>query len=147
MVFYNSIIAKWLLLKGFQAVTIGPFIFIRRRKEEVNRRLINHERIHVTQWFETMLLSLWVLLLLVNPLGVPLWTLALTPIAFYVWYAVEYIIRRLFSNRDHREAYRNIVFEREAYENEWDLCYIRKHRMLYDFIWYYHYKSINRKEV
>ena len=39
---------------------------------------------------------------------------------FYVWYVVEWIVR-LFGSGN---AYRNISFEQEAYDNEGDLQYL-----------------------
>lgn len=42
---------------------------------------------------------------------------------FYLWYAIEWIVR-LIQYKDSHEAYRNISFEREAYNNEYDDEYL-----------------------
>ncbi len=43
-------------------------------------------------------------------------------ILFYVWYVIEWLIKLLlYFNFD--KAYRNISFEREAYDNQNDLIY------------------------
>ncbi|PKP16117.1 MAG: hypothetical protein CVU07_07960, partial [Bacteroidetes bacterium HGW-Bacteroidetes-23] len=53
---------------------------------------------------------------------------------FLVWYILEYLIR-LIQFRDRNLAYRNISFEREAYQNEKDLHYL-KQRSFWSFINY-----------
>jgi hypothetical protein len=63
---------------------------------------MNHERIHVYQQMELLILP------------------------FYLWYGIEFLIRRLSQN--HQIAYRNIVFEREAYACEINLGYLKKRR-------------------
>ena len=49
-------------------------------------------------------------------------------IGFYLWYIIEYLIR-LIIYRNTKLAYRNISFEREAYQNQYNLDYLsnRKH--------------------
>ena len=71
---------------------------------------INHERIHLRQQLELLILP------------------------FFIWYAIEYGIR-LLQYKDRYEAYRNISFEREAYENELFLEYLKKRR-LWSFLRY-----------
>ena len=85
--------------KGFIAITIWPFIFVRRNLNNID---INHEEIHGAQQKELLL------------------------IIFYLIYIIEWFIR-LFINKDN--AYRNISFEKEAYKHEKDLDYLktRKH--------------------
>lgn len=86
---------------NFMRVTgmaIFPFVFIKNKKP--GPVLLHHEQIHLRQQLE---------------MGF---------IPFYVWYLVEYLIR-LVQYRDHYRAYRNISFEREAFENEASLMYLR----------------------
>lgn len=76
-----------------------PFILLRKSEYRQNSTLINHERIHIRQQLE----------LLVVP--------------FYIWYLTEYYLRYLkYKNPD--LAYRNISFEREAYANEHNPDYL-----------------------
>lgn len=56
-------------------------------------RTIIHENIHLRQQKEMLI------------------------VFFYLWYGIEWIVR-LIQYKDSYEAYRNISFEREAYENE-----------------------------
>ena len=98
------------------AVTIFPFIFVRRQGFKVDKYLINHERIHLAQALE----------LLVFP--------------FYTWYSVEFLFR-FIQYRNYDKAYLNISFEREAYENEGDLEYLKK-RKFWSFLKYIKTKKV-----
>ena len=83
--------------KGFVAITIFPFIFTKDK----NAITINHEKIHLRQQAEMLILP------------------------FFIFYLVEAIIR----------GYRSISFEKEAYENENNLNYL-KNRKLYSWVKY-----------
>lgn len=92
-----------LLPRRFHAITLFPFIFLRRGGAE-NDILINHERIHLRQQIELLILP------------------------FYVWYIIEYLLK-LIIYRNHEKAYKNICFEREAYRNDEDLDYLKARKM------------------
>lgn len=95
------IVFKYLLPKGYRAITLFPFIFLLRKEDKRNAILVNHERIHIRQQLELLVLP------------------------FFIWYAFEFLIR-LLQYKNRREAYRNISFEREAYKNEKDLDYLKQ---------------------
>jgi hypothetical protein len=76
-----------------------------------NKVLINHEKIHLEQQLE----------LLVIP--------------FFVIYGLEFLFR-LLKHRNWYLAYKNISFEREAYINENKLDYLKKRRF-WGFINYF----------
>ena len=71
---------------------------------------MNHERIHLKQQFELLI------------------------IPFFIWYGLEFLVR-LLQYRNRRDAYLNISFEREAYQNEFDLEYLKK-RHFWSFLKY-----------
>lgn len=80
------------------AITIFGFIFIKKGYD--SKRLINHESIHVEQYKETLF------------------------IGFLLIYALHWLMNVLiYRNLD--EAYYNIILEREAYANEYDLGYLK----------------------
>lgn len=85
--------------KGYVAMTIWPFIFI-RFGVRVPANTIDHESIHGRQQLEMLI------------------------IPFFIWYGIEFLIRTIFGKGN---AYRNISFEREAYANEDNPDYL-KHR-------------------
>ena len=104
------IVFKYLTPRGFRGLTFYPFVFILNKKDKLNVVFINHERVHLRQQLE----------LLVVP--------------FYVWYGLEFLLR-LLQYRNRRKAYYNISFEREAYGNEKDLNYL-KQRSFWNFLKY-----------
>lgn len=99
------IVNKFLLRKRFVGVTLWPFIVMKHRALEEDVVFMNHERIHLKQQQELLVLP------------------------FFVWYGIEYLIR-LIQYRDRYRAYRNISFEREAYDKEADLEYLEERRFL-----------------
>lgn len=108
---------------GFIAMTIFPFIFIRKKMswcfDDVDER---HETIHGRQQIELLLLL------------------------FFVWYGIEYVVRWICYGFDGHLAYRNISFEQEAYLNENDLSYPYE-RKLYSFVRYLFKKTYVRDAI
>lgn len=94
------LVLKW-LPKGVLALALFPFVLLKNKKFRNNTVLINHERIHLRQQLELLVLP------------------------FYIWYLLEYLFR-LIQFRKHHLAYLNISFEREAYQNEKDLYYLKQ---------------------
>ena len=100
-VVFNDIIP----VKGFLAMCLWPFIFVRNNaSSHYNSVADNHEHIHGEQQKEMLI------------------------VLFYVWYLVEWLVKWAYY-RNSMTAYKNISFEREAYQNQNDLVYldIRKH--------------------
>lgn len=104
------VVFKHFFRKNYVGLTIWPFIIVKEDNYKDDAVLINHERIHLKQQLE----------LLVIP--------------FYLWYFLEWLLRTILYLNSYR-AYQNISFEREAYANEDDLDYT-KNRKLYSFIRY-----------
>lgn len=100
------------LLKNtkISGITLFPFILLRRNEYKHNKTLINHEKIHIRQQIELLI------------------------IPFYIWYLTEYYLKYL-KYKNPQLAYRNISFEREAYDNDQNLNYL-KQRKFWSFIHY-----------
>lgn len=95
------IVFKYLTPKGFRGITFYPFVFLADKNDKLNLCFVNHERIHIRQQLEMLI------------------------IPFFIWYGLEFLVRWMqFKNR--RAAYLNISFEREAYQNEKDLDYLKR---------------------
>lgn len=95
------IISKYLIPTGYRGITLFPFIFLKYIGDKENAVLINHEKIHIKQQIELLILP------------------------FFLWYGLEYLIKLLyFKNKN--LAYRNISFEKEAYAYENDLNYLSR---------------------
>ena len=93
------LISKYLVPKGYIGITFFPFIFLKYKGLKSNTVLINHERIHLRQQIELLILP------------------------FYIVYSVEFLIR-LIHYKNWYVAYQNTSFEREAYVKEKDLDYL-----------------------
>jgi hypothetical protein len=99
------IVFKYLTPRGFRGLTFYPFVFLADKDDKLNKVFINHERIHMRQQLELLILP------------------------FYLWYFTEYLFR-LIQYKHRKEAYLNISFEREAYKNEKDLNYLKSRSFL-----------------
>ena len=100
------------LLKNtkISAIALFPVILLRRPEDRYNKTLINHEKIHLRQQLELLI------------------------IFFYLWYVIEYYFW-YFRLKDSFLAYKYISFEREAFAMEDDPDYL-KTRKLWSF-WKY----------
>ncbi|WP_412466695.1 hypothetical protein [Pedobacter sp. KLB.chiD] len=94
--------APILIVKKLPAagMAIFPFILLKSARLKNDQEIINHEKIHLRQQLE----------LLIFP--------------FYILYLINYLIN-IIRYKEHDLAYRNIVFEKEAYQHETDLNYLK----------------------
>lgn len=104
------IVTKYLIPKGYRGLAVYPFVFVKQALDKKNEVFVNHERIHLRQQLE----------LLVVP--------------FFLWYFLEFLVR-LIQYKEMDLAYRNISFEREAYAKEKDIDYLNN-RFLWRFLEY-----------
>jgi hypothetical protein len=107
------IVSKYLIPKGYRGLTLFPFVIVRTVSDGKEPVVMNHEKIHIRQQLELLVLP------------------------FFIWYGLDYLYK-LMRYRNTDKAYRNIIFEREAYANEKDLHYL-KSRPLWNFL-----KWVNR---
>ncbi|HNU58604.1 MAG TPA: hypothetical protein PKI08_01485 [Aquaticitalea sp.] len=102
------LVSRFLVPKGYSGIALFPFVFVRHASSRFDAQFVNHEKIHLRQQLELLVLP------------------------FFVWYMVEFLVR--FAQYRHwRLAYRNISFEREAYANESNLIYL-KVRSFWNFL-------------
>ncbi len=104
------LVFRYILAKNVVAMALWPFIFLRDRNLKQNQRLLNHEKIHLRQQIELLV------------------------IFFYLWYGVEFLIH-FVRYRNFNKAYKKISFEKEAYTNDQNLNYL-KERTLWNFLNY-----------
>ena len=105
------LISKYIVPRGYLGITIFPFVFLKYKALKENQDLINHEKIHLRQQQELLI------------------------IPFFVIYSFEFLVR-LIQYGKFKLAYRNISFEREAYGNESNLGFLNKRR-IWNFIHYF----------
>lgn len=110
----NSKIAKALLFEGYSTIAIGWFVF--SKLEKIPQRTKIHETIHALQWTEVTSVA-FVLIACFSWLISPYWLL-ISPFLYYIMYVIEWLVR-LPSG----DAYRNISFEREAFDMQHKVQY------------------------
>ena len=89
---------RYIPLKGFACIYLFGLLFV-RTDAVLTPYALNHERIHAAQAREMLY------------------------IFFYLWYVIEWLCRSV-QYRSIKKGYCNISFEREAYENMYDLDYL-----------------------
>jgi hypothetical protein len=105
------IVFKYLTPKWVRGITLYPFVVLTDKRDKKNLVLLNHEKIHVRQQIEMLVLP------------------------FFLLYMLEFLIGYI-KYKNWQNAYKNISFEREAYSNEKDLDFLKK-RSFWNFIKYY----------
>ena len=103
------LISKYIVPRGYVGITIFPFMFLKYRNLKENTVLVNHEKIHLRQQIELLI------------------------IPFFIIYSLEFLVR-LIQYKKWNLAYRNISFEREAYAKEKDLNYLKSRPFLNSII-------------
>jgi len=104
------LVIKHFFYKNYVGLSLWPFIILRDIQLKEDVVLINHERIHLKQQQELLILP------------------------FYIFYVIEWLFRSLIYF-DSYKAYQNMSFEREAYHNEKNLEYLNN-RKAFSFIKY-----------
>ena len=104
------LVFKHIFYKNYVGLSLWPFIFLKNTALKKDAVLINHEKIHLRQQQELLLLP------------------------FYILYISEWLLRTVLYLNSYK-AYQNISFEREAYANENEFNYLSK-RKPFSFIKY-----------
>lgn len=128
-VFYDSWIAKHFLFSSYSTITLFAWVFTKYSKEKAKQSTINHECTHARQWIELTVASgllIWIAMLV---FGLSAWWLVVSPMIFYIWYVVEWCIRKMIAGvltdcKEDYDAYRLISFEVEAILAEEDNNYL-----------------------
>lgn len=107
---------------GILGITLFPFIFIYKDKyneykdwhvpcyggvSTYDQVIINHEKIH---WYQQLELLI---------------------IPFYIWYVLNWLYNGIikYKGKNWDLAYRDIIFEKEAYNNEYNLSYLESRKI------------------
>lgn len=113
-VIYNKFIPP----KGFYAITVIKWIFVRDKYKHLNgssiyNKMINHESIHEQQILDF------------TPEAFPSWLrYIIGSICFYLLYGFEWLFKLIPCLITKRSTYRSLCAEQEAYENEDNLNYL-----------------------
>lgn len=101
------------------AIALWPFIIVKNVAFKYDARLINHERIHLRQQLELLV------------------------VLFYILYIGEWLYH-LIKTKDRLKAYYAISFEQEAFDNENSYAYLLQ-RKWWNFRKYYKSDLFNVK--
>ena len=104
------LVSKYMVPKGYIGISLFPFVFVKDAAIKNDKRFVNHEKIHLRQQLELLVLP------------------------FFVWYVVEFIIRYV-QYKKWSLAYRAISFEREAYAQDSCFDYL-ENRTFWSFMRY-----------
>jgi hypothetical protein len=110
------LVFKHLFYRNYVGLSLWPFIFLKHPELKKDQVLINHEKIHLRQQRELLILP------------------------FYLIYISEWLLRSLLY-LDFYKAYQNISFEREAYFNQKNLNYLKQRAPL-GFLRYLRLKNL-----
>ena len=97
---FPIVVCPWLKVSG---MALFPFILLKHQNNNYNSSLVFHERIHLRQQLELLI------------------------VPFYLLYLINYLFNFLYY-KNHHQAYMNIVFEREAYANDQHRNYLKERR-------------------
>ena len=103
IIIFSKKLVKIFSFGNADAITLCPFILLSRKETEAY--IINHEKIHIRQQLELLI------------------------IPFYILYGLEFIYF-WFRYKNRKEAYMSISFEREAYANHYNLNYLENRSFL-----------------
>lgn len=103
MIFTIIPLLRFLLPKHITAITLWPFVIFREKGFKHDAVIINHEKIHLRQQLELLIIPFYIIYL-----------------SEYVWGLLKY--------KNHNEAYRAISFEKEAYRNEKNMNYLEQRK-------------------
>jgi hypothetical protein len=99
------LVTRHLFYRNYVGLCLWPFIILREESLREDPVLINHERIHLRQQAELLV------------------------VFFYIAYLLEWVIKSAYYLDCYR-GYKNISFEREAYLYEKDCQYLENRRPL-----------------
>ena len=120
-VIYN----KFIPFKGFYAITIIKWIFVREKYKyldglSIYNKMINHESIHEQQILDF------------TPKIFPSWLrYTVGSICFYLLYGLEWLFKLIPCLIKKKNTYRSLCAEQEAYNNEIDFKYIENRPKLF----------------
>jgi hypothetical protein len=118
MIIISALFLRLFTSNFARAITLFPFIILNSRSLQNEKIIITHERIHLKQQLELLVLP------------------------FYLWYLLEFLFWWI-RKKDFREAYENIVFEREAFAHQERKDYL-KQRPFWAFFRHYGTSKMDR---
>lgn len=126
---FNKIIP----FEGYDAITIFPWIFVRKDVSKWTLTDERHEKIHLQQQLETLLASLAITAILSVTGIISPWWILVSPLVYYAFYGLDFLVRWFMYGFSHKEAYRNIAAEQEAYIMQSNPDYLKDRKLFAHF--------------
>ena len=118
----KKVYSRYFPLKGFLALTVFPFVFIRAdQRASFNATAERHENTHALQQLELTCLGALVSVLMAV-LGCGWWSV-IPLLLFFELYALEWLVKLPFCGFNAFRAYLSISMEQEAYEHQPEVFY------------------------
>lgn len=90
---------------------------------------LNHEKIHSRQILECAIVASLILLILIPIFNISCWWFIASLSSFYIWYGLEYLIIRIFGDKDTQsDRYHEVSLEEEAHNNDTNLDYLKNRK-------------------
>ena len=113
---------KFIPFKGYETINLFGILFT--HDDYIDPIEYNHEDIHSTQWIECTILAVCIIMFLCIFFNISFWLFTVAPVMYYIQYCLEYIIIRCFHKKQ-GDAYHDVSFEEEAYNNEHNMNYVK----------------------
>jgi len=133
MIFFNSKVAEFFLYaNNFRGIMLFGFAFFKNRKEQIPQKWIMHEKTHIQQYWESIIIWLGLMMLttvvlaagfsITVPIGL---FIGIVLCGYYVHYYTEWLIRFVIQLRKGygfkkawMRGYERVIFEQEAIDAE-----------------------------
>jgi len=124
MIIYN----KYIPFGRFKRIAIWPVI-LWKTYSPYKLHYHNHEKIHLVQQFECMCIGILLSGIASLFTGFEWWYLIASYLMFYVVYVINWIVEliKMIFGADEK-AYKDIWFEKEAYQNQKDKNYLKNRK-------------------
>lgn len=126
---YNNVIP----VKGYKALTTYSIIWV-RGKNKISEITRNHEKIHMIQQYEVLVLSGIIGISLVFSVDLHWGYVFISPLVYFILYTLNFLVNCLFKGEE--SPYRRICFEREAYKNQGNMEYCKRRFFKFSFLKY-----------
>lgn len=117
---------KFIPFGSYKTINLLGLVFT---KSDLSDEDKNHEKIHSVQILECAIFMFILILIIGLLFNIGARWLLLSPLAFYAWYGIEYLLIRVLNIKDKQtNCYHDVSFEEEAYNNDDNLEYLKSRK-------------------
>lgn len=120
---------KFIPFGDYTLMNVFGVILFSKYEEGIPPVYLNHEKIHSRQILECAIVASLILLILIPIFNISCWWFIASLSSFYIWYGLEYLIIRIFGNKDSQtDRYHEVSLEEEAHNNDINLDYLNNRK-------------------